>query len=169
MENFDLGKTLIEGKFPVLDRIKEKQKTEEEARLKATQATNEFTLEDELFAFPNIISGVAGDFARIYARHLEAPEHFFYLSFLACLGSILSGRLTLDSELSPQPRLYVILLGESADDRKSTAVQKTVEFFHEAITDFKTSWGVGSAEGLQKKLEESNKLLLCIDEFKSFV
>jgi len=30
-------------------------------------------------------------------------------------------------------------------------------------------WGVGSAEGLQKRLKKNNKLLLCFDEFKSFV
>ena len=121
-------------------------------------------------AFPSdIIDGVAGDFARIYARHLEAPEHFFFLAFLTCLGSVLSGRLTLNSELWPQPRLFVLLLGESADDRKSTAIDKTIEFFEDTLTDFKVSRGVGSAEGLQKRLEENNHLLLCFDEFKQFV
>ena len=135
-----------------------------------TQERIEPEIKADSLPFPDgVMTGLAGDFAKIYSRHLEAPEHFFFLSFLTCLGSILSNRLTLNSELSPQSRLFVLLLGESADDRKSTAISKTVEFFHEAITDFKTSWGVGSAEGLQKKLEESNYLLLCFDEFKQFV
>jgi hypothetical protein len=169
LENFDLGKTLIEGKFPALETITEKMKIETEARDRTTKALAEFSLNKGPLLFPDIMEGVAGDFARVFSRYLEAPEHFFFLSFLTCLGSILSCHLTLNSELSPQPRLYMLLLGESADDRKSTAISKTIEFFHEAITDFKTSWGVGSAEGLQKKLEEGNQLLLCIDEFKQFV
>lgn len=91
------------------------------------------------------------------------------MSFITCLGSILAGRVTLESELKPQPRLYTLLLGQSADDRKSTALSKTVEFFKETITEFPTCWGVGSAEGLQKKFEDGDNLLLCFDEFKQFV
>lgn len=68
-----------------------------------------------------------------------------------------------------QPRLYVLLLGQSADDRKSTAITKTVDFFHNALMDFKVCYGVGSAEGLQDKLKESPRLLLCLDELKQFV
>ncbi|MFH0813129.1 MAG: hypothetical protein V2A69_09890 [Pseudomonadota bacterium] len=166
---FDLGSKLLEGKFPVLDAIADQQRTQKERAREMVQAISEANLEEDSLSFPNIMGGVAGDFAKIYSRCLEAPPHFFYLSFLACLGSILSNRLTINSELTPQPRLYTLLLGESADDRKSTAIAKTVEFFHETVTDFKTSWGVGSAEGLQKKLEEINQLLLCFDEFKQFV
>ena len=135
-------------------------------------------IKSDSLPFPDgVMTGLAGDFAKIYSGYLEVPEPFLYLSFSTCLGNILSSRLTLNSELSPQPRLYVLLLGESADVHKSTGIFKTVEFFHEAITDFKTSWGVGSAEGLQKKLEEldekkqlqKNQLLLCFDEFKQFI
>ena len=105
MEDFDLGKVLIESKFPVLEPIKEKLKTEEEARGRTQRALKEFSLENDPLIFPDIMTGVAGDFARIYSRHLESPKHFFYLSFLTCLGSILSTRLTLNCELLPQPRL----------------------------------------------------------------
>ena len=115
------------------------------------------------------MSGVAGDFANLYSSYLEPPIYFFYMAFLACLGSVLSDRLTLASELQPQPRMYVIFLGESADDRKSTAIVKTVDFFKIAVSDFPVCWGVGSAEGLQKRLQKDSKLLLCFDEFKSFV
>jgi len=121
-------------------------------------------------SFPaHIMTGVAGDFAQLFASYLESPAEFFYMSFLTCLGSILSDRVTLKSELKPQPRLYTLLLGQSADDRKSTALSKTVEFFKETLTDFQTCWGIGSAEGLQKRFEDSDTLLLCFDEFKSFV
>ncbi|HUV58524.1 MAG TPA: DUF3987 domain-containing protein [Desulfatiglandales bacterium] len=127
--------------------------------------------------FPPIMDGVAGTFARIYASHLEVPEHFLYMGFLTCLGSILADRVSISSELDTRPRLYTVLLGESADDRKSTAIQKTVDFFRETLTkeSFSPCWGVGSAEGLQARLSEGKKaedpknLLLCFDEFKLFV
>jgi len=109
--------------------------------------------------FPEeVMIGVAGDFARLYSEYLESPPAFFYFSFLTCLGAILSGRATCESELAPQPRLFSLLLGESADDRKSTSIAKTVEFFQEALYrgSLQISWGVGSAEGLVRLFDESN-------------
>jgi len=104
------------------------------------------------------------------------------MAFLTALGSALANRLTLSSELSPQPRLYTIVLGESADVRKSTVIKKVVEFFQAAAprddidivlpgVGFDVSWGVGSAEGLQKKFDDNGtpRILLCLDEFRQFV
>ena len=75
----------------------------------------------------------------------------------------LARQISLNIEISPPPRLYTVLLGESADDRKSTAIKKVVEFFEAAAGDdnvdmimagggFRVCWGIGSAEGLQKSL-----------------
>ncbi|MBW1982628.1 MAG: DUF3987 domain-containing protein [Deltaproteobacteria bacterium] len=120
--------------------------------------------------FPSwVMAGLAGEFSRLYSSYLEVPAHFFYMTFLTCLGSVLSDSLSLASEIGPQPRLYTLLLGESADDRKSTALNKVVDFFKWSVDGFSVCWGVGSAEGLQKRLEDSRKLLLCFDEFKQFV
>jgi hypothetical protein len=57
-------------------------------------------------------------------------------------------------------------MGESADDRKSTALKKVIDFFKYAVEEFSVCWGVGSAEGLQKKLDEHGCTLFCFDEFK---
>jgi len=141
----------------------------------ATQGKTESTPIDTapgtiMAPFPSqVMGGVAGDFARLYSTYLESPPEFFYIAFLTCLGSLLSGRVTLESELKPDPRFYALLLGQSADDRKSTALSKTVAFFRETVRDFATCWGVGSAEGLQARFEETAGLLLCFDEFKQFV
>ncbi|MFC1552601.1 hypothetical protein ACFL6P_08575 [Candidatus Latescibacterota bacterium] len=117
--------------------------------------------------FPyHIIDGVAGEFARLYSSHMESPIEFLYISFLTCLGCVLADRLTLNTEIEPQPRLYVVILGESADDRKSTAIKKTMELFEDKL---EYCLGVGSAEGLQKQLQKNNQLLLVFDEFKQFV
>lgn len=121
--------------------------------------------------FPDgIISGLAGRYVAAYHGKIEVPDHFFFLSYLACLGSVLSGMVTLDSEISPQPRLYLLLLGESADDRKSTAMTKTVDFFQSTFgNDFHAIFGVGSAEGLQKRIKATPRVILVMDEFRQFV
>jgi len=119
--------------------------------------------------FPDIMSGAAGDFAEVYSHHMEPPKHFFYMAYLTCLGNVLTKRLIINSEISPEPRYYIVIIGESADDRKSTAINKTTAFFEEAIPDFSVCNGVGSAEGLQNKLKKSPKVVLCFDEFKAFV
>src|SRR5208283_4127871 len=98
--------------------------------------------------FPDIMSGAAGDFAEVYSHHMEPPKHFFYMAYLTCLGNVLTKRLIINSEISPEPRYYIVIIGESADDRKSTAINKTTAFFEEAIPDFSVCNGVGSAEGL---------------------
>lgn len=123
--------------------------------------------------FPDIMTGAAGDYARLYSRYLETPEHFLYISFLTIIGNILADRLTVNTELKPQPRFFVLLLGESADPRKSTSISKTIELFNDVLfQDFNVCWGVGSAEGLQRRLDEikePRRLVLCFDEFKTFV
>jgi len=121
--------------------------------------------------FPDIMAGAAGSFAYVFSSHLESPKHFFYISYLTCLGNCITKRVQLISEISPQPRPYVVILGESADDRKSTAIDKTVNFFRDTLPNgsFLTCYGVGSAEGLQKKSVEGRGLLLVFDELKAFI
>jgi hypothetical protein len=116
--------------------------------------------------------GLGRQFAALYARYLEVPATFLYFSFLTYLGAILARKITLDSELRPQPRLYTVLLGESADTRKSTALRKTDEFFGTLGTKQWTIpvlFGVGSAEGIAAELNQRHDLILHFDEFKSFV
>ncbi|ABK18181.1 DUF3987 domain-containing protein [Syntrophobacter fumaroxidans] len=123
-------------------------------------------------AFPHeVMSGFAGNFASLFSSYTEAPAQFYYFSAMTMLGNVLADKIVVESQIATQPRLYCLLLGESADDRKSTAISQTVKFFLDFFTrkDFGVCHGVGSAEGLQKRLEENNKLLLCFDEFKAFV
>ena len=138
------------------------------------EALKEKSLEDEAsdpVVFPDVMAGPAGEFADVYSSYLEVPRHFLYMAFLTCLGSILADRVKLCSELNTQPRLYTILLGESADDRKSTAILKVVAFFKDTLVKegFGTCWGIGSAEGLQSRFQRDKNLLLAFDEFKQFI
>ena len=128
-------------------------------------------------SFPyNIIDGTAGKFTEIYCNKLEVPPEFMYISFLTCLGTLFASSLTVATQIKPQPRLYVLFLGQSAEERKSTAIKETIKFFEYALRQkdshlprLHTCHGVGSAEGLAKILKKNNNLLLCYDEFKAFI
>lgn len=122
--------------------------------------------------FPDsVISGVAGDFAKIYGEHLEPPDHFFFMSYLTLFGLSVSDKLCLYSHRRPEPRYYVILLGESGNTRKSTAIEETDEHFKNFYTPevMAVCRGAASGEGIGKLLETSKKVLLYYDELKVFV
>jgi len=131
--------------------------------------------ESNPLVFPaDIMGGAAGDYSDLYASYLEVPKPFLFLSHLTCLGSVTSGRLTVLTELEPQPRIFLIILGDSADDRKSTGINKTVELFRDTLSVFDVCYGVGSAEGLQARIKDAegsgaSRLLLVLDEFKQLI
>jgi len=120
--------------------------------------------------FPrHAIQGLARAFADLHAEYLESPWSFWASSFLTCLGSLFADRFTLQSQLQPQPRFYTVLLGESADDRKSECIRQTANFFSEIFPEYPICRGVGSAEGLTEWLRSHCPSLLVCDEFKTFV
>jgi hypothetical protein len=118
-----------------------------------------------------IMAGAAGNFSRVYSEYLETPESFLFMNYLTTLGHVISDRITLKSELGPEPRLYTVNLGESADTRKSTSVNKTTKFFaetldHDALHEV---LGVGSAEGLAKAFKKNFRVLLVSDELNALI
>ena len=132
----------------------------------------------ELIEFPDwVMGGLAKEFSDLYVDSIEVPSIFLYFGFLTCMGSILSDKISIDLEIRPQPRFYCVFLGESASDRKSTALKKLMNFFsngkdsmdRNALDESSVCWGVGSAEGLGKKFEDNKKIVLCYDELKHFV
>jgi len=163
--------------FPIGEKYREKGQSKERWLLSQIDKAKSFvTTKGPVEAvtpslnFPDVIDGVAGQFTTLLKKYIEAPPQFPYMSFLTCLGSISSGRLTLATIHKPQPRLYNLLLGPSGESRKSTTINQTVDFFNRTLTyDFKLNicHGVGSDIGLLKKLKKSSSLLLVLDEFKS--
>ena len=120
------------------------------------------------------MTGAAGTYAAILGELIEAPAQFLFMSYLTCLGSVLSPTLRLKSVLPCQPRSYTLLLGPSGISRKSTAASHAVELFCETVSGFKVVWGVGSAEGLDRILKPTEEggaacALLCFDEMKGFI
>lgn len=115
--------------------------------------------------------GLAREFADLYGKYLETPRSFLFFSFLTYFGLIVSRKITLASALAPEPRLYTVLLGESADTRKSTALRMADDFFRTLGTTYepRVLYGVGSAEGVAAELKDCPTLLLHFDELKAFV
>lgn len=115
--------------------------------------------------------GIGREFADLHAQYLEAPLAFFYFAFLTYFGACIARKVTLDSELRPEPRLYTVVLGDSADARKTTAIKKADDFFRSLGPPWTPPvlFGVGSAEGIAEELKVNASLLLHFDELKSFV
>lgn len=118
-----------------------------------------------------VMSGIAGQFATTYSQYMESPQAFLYMSFLTFLGHMVSDKVVLQSEAAAQPRLFTILLGESADARKSTAILKTHGFLELVTTQgaVNSILGVGSAEGLAACLKKGARAILILDELKSLI
>lgn len=145
---------------------------------KGTQIT--FREKQASLVFPEkVVKGAAKYFTTAYGSKMEVPNQFFFISYLACLGSMLANKIRLKSVLDTQPRLYAVIVAESASDKKSTAIKYSVRHFKEVFGDeFNVSFGLGSAEGLQRvfkksakssKDKASSKALLAFDEFKAFI
>src|SRR5580692_10238602 len=126
---------------------------------------------------PDAMSGSLGDFARTMAVGTEVPEEFYFAAALTFLGATCSNRLTLNASLNVEPRLFTVLLGESADVKKSTALRNTADFFESVWSGMPAvqpspsmSYGVGSAEGLARSLEKNPiGVVLCYDELKALI
>ena len=167
----------IFDKYLIGEKYREKGRTREQWLKKHIEKARNYVREPEKIdtgmpplSFPDVISGIAGEYAELQAKYIEAPPQFPYMAFLTALGSVLSGRVTLATVHKPQPRLYTVLLGPSGESRKSTTIVQAIEFFRRSLTrDFNLNLcdGVGSDIGLLRKLKKHNSLLLSLDEFKS--
>ena len=135
-------------------------------------SNNKPEADEPLIVFPpSALVGVAADYAHLHAEELEGAVEGFYFSYLTFLGAAVCRHVRLETALPVQPRLYTILLGQSATAKKSSAIDFTDRFFdHVRANSFYTAHGLGSAEGIARLLQDKGlPLLLCFDELKSFV
>jgi len=114
--------------------------------------------------------GSLADLAREAAKGNEVPEEFLFGAALTVFGAVASGRLFLQIGLDSDTRLYTVLVAESASGKKSTATAFITEFFKSLnLPDWNVCYGVGSAEGLGQQLNTTMRLLLNLDELRSFM
>lgn len=132
--------------------------------------------------------GVAAKFAEAYSQHYESPKEFLYVDCLALIGAAISGRVRADFDVPCQPRMYLLKVGPSAWDRKSTSTRFADKFIRQALgpahlrltanappanSAAPVVYGVGSAEGLARFLQPDNatitrRVVLIFDEFRRF-
>jgi len=127
-------------------------------------------------AFPeSAITGSIGALAYTLAEGTEVPEEFYFAAGLTTVGAFCTGRLKVAANVDCEPRLYTVLLGESANVKKSTALRRTISLFTPLFVStlagekVKVLHGVASAEGLGRMLKEHNHVLLCYDEMKALM
>ena len=144
----------------------------------ANEERSQLEPETQGVAFPqSAITGSVGALACTMAEGTEVPEEFYYAAGLTTLGAMCTGRLRVVANVECEPRLFTVLLGESADVKKSTAQRRTVSFFKPLLDptpmltakSVKVLHGVASAEGLGRMLNEHKHVLLCYDEMKALI
>jgi hypothetical protein len=120
--------------------------------------------------------GSLGDLARTLACGTEVPEEFYFACALTMFGLMCGTKLHINVAAECEPRLYTVLLGASADVKKSTAMRRTISFFINKVDVVgalglgkKIVYGVGSAEGLARMINEVKHVLLCYDELQAFL
>jgi hypothetical protein len=123
-------------------------------------------------AFPKeALKGSLGELARVLADGTEVPQEYIFASALTFAGSMLSGFVTLDIGIEVDTRLFTVLLGDSGEPKKSTALRKVRSFF-DSLGSTKMpriEQGVGSAEGLARVLNENCDVLLAYDELRALL
>lgn len=143
---------------------------------KVNEQHSESEPETKGIAFPqSAITGSIGALACTMAEGTEVPEEFYFAAGLTTLGALCTGRLNVAANVDCEPRLFTVLLGESADVKKSTALRRTVSLFAPLLAPslagerVKLLNGVASAEGLGRILNEHRHVLLCYDEMKALM
>lgn len=143
--------------------------------------TKKLPAESKTIAVPDAgMIGLGKEFADLYSSHMEAPRGYFFFAWLTFLGFLVAKSVRLDSSLDTEPRLYTILLGETASSRKSTVIEKTARFFERFTKGSVVDWeivkpayhvltGVGSAEGLARQFKETPNILLTYDELRALL
>lgn len=132
--------------------------------------------------FPEkICTGLIGEIAHALDEISEAPLAYLYHALMTCFSIYAAGSVTLNTNLKVKPTLYTILLGHSSHSRKSTAMDKAIDFFGDALGDNfydRTYQGFfGSGEGVLKKLADVGQknsrglanILWCVDEFEQVI
>lgn len=122
-------------------------------------------------AFPqSAMTGSVGELARVLAAGTEVPEEFYFAAGLTLIGSLCAEKLRVRVNVECEPRLFTVLLGESAEVKKSTALRRTVNLFLPLLNGkVEVLHGVGSAEGLARTLSEKRHVVLCYDELKALM
>lgn len=103
------------------------------------------------------------------SKRTDAPKEFGHAAGLTCLSAVTIGNRWLTSGL--HPNLYVLLVGPSSRDRKSTSIELMVDILRD-VAEKRMGPSDGTPEGLMHHMRRkrppavgNNKLLLTYSEF----
>ncbi len=130
--------------------------------------------------------GLIKECADVYSTYLESPYEFWVFNWATIIGSMYAQKVLIPSQLKTQPRLYCVLIGTSGKTRKSESKKQSIEIIRDLLWECEGSQrdeknkkiyskyltykdGMGSAEGLMRRLKVTPNMILCFDEFRSFV
>ncbi len=123
--------------------------------------------------------GLAGRYRDVVSPCTEAPEVFHLGSFLAAVGCLIGRKAWVYSPQKVYPNFYCLLVGKTANARKTTAYQFALDLFEETqnlLEDrhSKRLNGLASVEGLALAMQHPQPpdpyRILCVeDEFRSLV
>jgi hypothetical protein len=124
--------------------------------------------------------GLAGRYREIVSPCTEAPDAFHLASFIAAVGCLIGRRAWVCCPHASYPNFYCLLIGRTANARKTTAYQFALDLFEqtqEVLYDPlpKRLNGLASPEGLalamirKESPGESHRILCVEDEFRSLM
>jgi hypothetical protein len=102
----------------------------------------------------------------------EAPPEFHYASFIAAVGCLVGRKAWINNPHPIYPNFYSLLIGETAQARKTTAYQFALRLLDDGagvlLRNVQKLHGLASVEGLATKMQAGD--VLCVeDEFRSLV
>jgi Bifunctional DNA primase/polymerase, N-terminal/Protein of unknown function (DUF3987)/Primase C terminal 1 (PriCT-1) len=123
-------------------------------------------------AFPEAAwSGLFGHWRDVVAPCTEAPLEFLWSSFLVNVGLMLGRNVWIESPQPLYPNFYVLLLGQTGDARKSTALWLARQLLKRLDDDIEIVTGIVSTEGLFECLakHDDTRALGYVDELRSLL
>jgi hypothetical protein len=116
-------------------------------------------------------SGLFGQWRDVVAPCTEAPLEFLWASFLVNVGLMLGRNVWIESPQPLYPNFYVLLLGQTGDARKSTALWLARQLLKRIDKDIEIVTGIVSTEGLFDRLakHDDTRALGYVDEFRSLL
>jgi Bifunctional DNA primase/polymerase, N-terminal/Primase C terminal 1 (PriCT-1)/Protein of unknown function (DUF3987) len=122
--------------------------------------------------FPEVAwSGLFDHWREIVGQCTEAPLEFLWSSFLVNVGLMLGRNVWVESPQPLYPNFYVLLLGQTGDARKSTALWLARQLLKRVQDDTEIITGIVSTEGLFERLakHDDTRALGYVDEFRSLL
>jgi uncharacterized protein DUF3987 len=108
------------------------------------------------------------EFRDAHAESTEACSEFLYNAYLVGLGCIIGRNMNIKSSFSIHPNIYSVNVGTSGKSRKTTAQNFLQKALHHIGNRVHLLHGISSPEGLISVLSQNPRVLIILNEIKTF-